>query len=91
MQISGYPVRMLNTQYRMHPDISVFPSRQFYGGGLLNGEVSETCTQSGVALYLEHMHGMGLVGSIGHEQSGQAECRRQGCGRGSYRCHLFTA
>jgi hypothetical protein len=42
-QVSGYPVRMLNTQYRMHPDISVFPSRQFYGGGLLNGEVRGWC------------------------------------------------
>lgn len=30
---------MLNTQYRMHPDISKFPSKQFYGGGLLNGAV----------------------------------------------------
>lgn len=38
-QSGGYPVRMLNTQYRMHPAISTFPSRQFYGGGLLDGEV----------------------------------------------------
>jgi len=40
-QNSGYPVKMLNTQYRMHPSISCFPSQQFYGGGLLDGKVRE--------------------------------------------------
>lgn len=40
LQGSGYPVKMLNMQYRMHPAISTFPSRQFYGGGLLDGSVS---------------------------------------------------
>lgn len=30
-------VHMLNTQYRMHPRISSFPSQQFYDGRLLNG------------------------------------------------------
>ncbi|KAF5835699.1 P-loop containing nucleoside triphosphate hydrolase protein [Dunaliella salina] len=38
LQNGGYPVKMLNTQYRMHPDISFFPSQQFYGGGLLDGQ-----------------------------------------------------
>jgi senataxin len=38
-QGGGYPVKMLNMQYRMHPDISIFPSRQFYSGNLLDGEV----------------------------------------------------
>lgn len=30
-------VHMLNTQYRMHPKISVYPNRQFYQGLLLDG------------------------------------------------------
>ncbi|PFX23271.1 uncharacterized protein LOC111333194 [Stylophora pistillata] len=33
----GVPVRMLNVQYRMHPSIALFPSRQFYDGKLING------------------------------------------------------
>jgi hypothetical protein len=35
---AGYPVRMLNVQYRMHPDVSAFPSQQFYAGSLRDGE-----------------------------------------------------
>lgn len=31
-------VHLLDTQYRMHPDISVFPSRAFYDGLLKDGE-----------------------------------------------------
>ncbi|KAI7678681.1 hypothetical protein KC353_g22395, partial [Hortaea werneckii] len=31
-------VHLLDTQYRMHPDISVFPSRTFYDGLLKDGE-----------------------------------------------------
>ena len=30
-------VHLLDTQYRMHPDISLFPSRAFYDSKLLNG------------------------------------------------------
>jgi len=30
-------VHLLDTQYRMHPEISLFPSRAFYDGKLLNG------------------------------------------------------
>ena len=30
-------VHLLDTQYRMHPEISFFPSRAFYDGKLLNG------------------------------------------------------
>lgn len=33
----GYPIHMLKTQYRMHPDIREFPSTQFYAGGLEDG------------------------------------------------------
>lgn len=31
-------VHLLDTQYRMHPEISVFPSKSFYDGKLLDGE-----------------------------------------------------
>lgn len=31
-------VHLLDTQYRMHPEISYFPSRQFYDGRLVDGE-----------------------------------------------------
>lgn len=31
-------VHLLDTQYRMHPEISVFPSNSFYDGKLLDGE-----------------------------------------------------
>eukprot|EP01023_Acetabularia_acetabulum_P019512 TRINITY_DN19953_c0_g1_i1.p1 TRINITY_DN19953_c0_g1~~TRINITY_DN19953_c0_g1_i1.p1 ORF type:complete len:785 (-),score=164.49 TRINITY_DN19953_c0_g1_i1:160-2514(-) len=33
----GYPINMLNVQYRMHPHISVFPAKQFYHGKLEDG------------------------------------------------------
>ena len=33
-----YPFSLLNTQYRMHPDISRFPRMQFYEGKLVDGE-----------------------------------------------------
>jgi superfamily I DNA and/or RNA helicase len=36
MEEAGYPVHMLRTQYRMHPDISHFPSQHFYQNRLLN-------------------------------------------------------
>ena len=31
-------LQMLDTQYRMHPDICEFPSLQFYGGNIKTGE-----------------------------------------------------
>ncbi|KAF3337672.1 putative helicase MAGATAMA 3-like protein [Carex littledalei] len=37
-QEAGFPVQMLNIQYRMHPEISLFPSKEFYGGFLQDGE-----------------------------------------------------
>ncbi|CAN6464526.1 unnamed protein product [Victoria cruziana] len=37
LQRAGYPVTMLTTQYRMHPEICQFPSLHFYEGKLLNG------------------------------------------------------
>ena len=33
----GIQAKMLQMQYRMHPALSVFPSRQFYGGKLKDG------------------------------------------------------
>ncbi|KAI3882740.1 hypothetical protein MKW92_002989 [Papaver armeniacum] len=37
-QEAGYPVQMLKTQYRMHPQIREFPSEEFYSGALQDGE-----------------------------------------------------
>lgn len=37
-QLAGYPVQMLKTQYRMHPEIREFPSREFYSEALEDGE-----------------------------------------------------
>lgn len=37
LRASGQPVYMLDTQYRMHPCISKFPSMAFYEGKLKNG------------------------------------------------------
>ncbi|GMQ01759.1 hypothetical protein CsSME_00048288 [Camellia sinensis var. sinensis] len=36
-QRAGYKVVMLKTQYRMHPEIRSFPSREFYNGVLEDG------------------------------------------------------
>ncbi|WIA30316.1 hypothetical protein OEZ86_000404 [Tetradesmus obliquus] len=38
LQASGYPVNVLDVQYRMHPAISAFPSAEFYQGRLKDGE-----------------------------------------------------
>lgn len=37
LQTAGYPVNVLDVQYRMHPDIASFPSQEFYEGKLKNG------------------------------------------------------
>ena len=37
LEEAGHKVYMLNQQYRMHPAISHFPRRIFYGGNLLDG------------------------------------------------------
>jgi senataxin len=34
LQTAGHPVHLLDTQYRMHPEIAAFPSKHFYGGRL---------------------------------------------------------
>ncbi|XP_073133185.1 probable helicase MAGATAMA 3 [Henckelia pumila] len=36
-QRAGYPVQMLKTQYRMHPEIRSFPSKEFYHDELEDG------------------------------------------------------
>ncbi|PRQ51867.1 putative helicase senataxin, P-loop containing nucleoside triphosphate hydrolase [Rosa chinensis] len=38
LQRAGHPVIMLTKQYRMHPDICLFPSMHFYEKKLLNGD-----------------------------------------------------
>lgn len=38
LQGCGYPVNVLDVQYRMHPAISTFPSQEFYQGRLKDGE-----------------------------------------------------
>ena len=37
LQSAGYPVNVLDVQYRMHPDIARFPSEEFYQSKLKNG------------------------------------------------------
>nr|XP_024386396.1 uncharacterized protein LOC112287553 isoform X3 [Physcomitrium patens]XP_024386398.1 uncharacterized protein LOC112287553 isoform X3 [Physcomitrium patens] len=39
LQRAGYPVTMLSTQYRMHPEIRRFPSAHFYDNQLTDGLV----------------------------------------------------
>merc|ERR1712151_248227 len=38
MMQAGCSVRVLNTQYRMHPNIRKYPSNRFYQGKLLDGK-----------------------------------------------------
>ncbi|CAO2840402.1 unnamed protein product [Amaranthus hypochondriacus] len=45
LQGSGYPVTMLKTQYRMHPEIRNFPSREFYDNALEDGADVEEQTK----------------------------------------------
>ncbi|KAL1366258.1 hypothetical protein HN51_014103 [Arachis hypogaea] len=42
---AGYPVKMLKTQYRMHPEIRSFPSSEFYEGALVDGDDVKMRTQ----------------------------------------------
>lgn len=42
LQRADYPVTMLSTQYRMHPEICQFPSAHFYGNQLKDGGPMET-------------------------------------------------
>ncbi|KAJ0976868.1 hypothetical protein J5N97_012342 [Dioscorea zingiberensis] len=44
-QGAGFPVQMLKTQYRMHPEICIFPSNEFYDGSLENGTLVERQTR----------------------------------------------
>ncbi|XP_059433882.1 probable helicase MAGATAMA 3 isoform X1 [Corylus avellana] len=43
-QRAGYPVTMLKTQYRMHPEIRRFPSKEFYAESLEDGPNIEVHT-----------------------------------------------
>ncbi|RYR17418.1 hypothetical protein Ahy_B03g062170 isoform A [Arachis hypogaea] len=42
---AGYPVKMLKTQYRMHPEIRSFPSSEFYEDALVDGDDVKMRTQ----------------------------------------------
>ncbi|XP_057825136.2 uncharacterized protein LOC131037116 isoform X2 [Cryptomeria japonica] len=42
LQRAGYPVTMLSTQYRMHPEICCFPSAHFYDNQLKDGGIKES-------------------------------------------------
>eukprot|EP00798_Chlamydomonas_sp_ICE-L_P026005 gene26006-11697_t len=42
LQEGGHPVKVLDTQYRMHPAISSFPSSEFYNSLLLDGPNNNT-------------------------------------------------
>ncbi|MED6209266.1 hypothetical protein PIB30_053081 [Stylosanthes scabra] len=42
---AGYPVKMLKTQYRMHPEIRSFPSSEFYEDALVDGDDVKIRTQ----------------------------------------------
>ncbi|KAL0727825.1 hypothetical protein Bca4012_023918 [Brassica carinata] len=44
LQKAGYPVTMLKTQYRMHPEIRSFPSKAFYEEALEDGADIEAQT-----------------------------------------------
>lgn len=44
LQKAGYPVNMLKTQYRMHPEIRSFPSKEFYEEALEDGADIEAQT-----------------------------------------------
>ncbi|KAJ4847368.1 putative helicase MAGATAMA 3 [Turnera subulata] len=43
-QRAGYPVNMLKMQYRMHPEIRSFPSKEFYAEALQDAEDMENRT-----------------------------------------------
>ncbi|GLT77519.1 hypothetical protein SLA2020_490930, partial [Shorea laevis] len=46
-QRAGYPVNMLKTQYRMHPEIRSFPSKEFYNEALEDGSDIQNQTNRG--------------------------------------------
>ena len=39
LMTAGHPIHMMNIQYRMHPAISAFPSKEFYDGKLTDAPV----------------------------------------------------
>ncbi len=97
LQQAGYPVQVLDTQYRMHPSICRFPSNQFYDGGVKTGEGVEAQTQrpwhadkvrSLVLIHLMCLAGMfvllkaGRQGHLGYIASMGASHRLLVC------CHL---
>lgn len=48
---SGYPVKFLNVQHRMHPEIVLYPNTEFYGGALQTEYASSDKPSSSLAPY----------------------------------------
>jgi superfamily I DNA and/or RNA helicase len=44
--LHDFPSSLLNTQYRMHPMISVWPNKRFYRGKIIDGENVRSSTYS---------------------------------------------
>ena len=73
-------VHLLDTQYRMHPEISLFPSRAFYDGKLLDGQDMAKLTAKpwhadsilGPYRFFD-VQGMHQSGPIGHSLINRAE------------------
>ncbi|CAI5462122.1 unnamed protein product [Closterium sp. Yama58-4] len=55
LQVNGWEVHMLSVQYRMHPEISRFPSHRFYEGRIEDG--ANVCRPSHCPQHLERLFG----------------------------------
>ncbi|CAI6007408.1 unnamed protein product [Closterium sp. NIES-65] len=55
LQSNGWEVHMLSVQYRMHPEISCFPSHRFYEGRIEDG--ANVCHPSHCPQHLERLFG----------------------------------
>lgn len=49
----GHKYTMLNIQYRMHPEISAFPSQEFYNGLIANGDDTRGAHYSRTSRWLD--------------------------------------
>ncbi|KAH7102537.1 SEN1 N terminal-domain-containing protein [Auriculariales sp. MPI-PUGE-AT-0066] len=73
---------LLSIQYRMHPDISVIPSKLFYGGRLANGDNMATKTKQpwhsskllGTYRFFNVHKGVHESAQSGHSLINRAEC-----------------
>ncbi|CAC5394057.1 unnamed protein product [Mytilus coruscus] len=65
---NGVPSIILDTQYRMHPELLKFPSREFYGNQLLSHE-SVNCLPSFVFKWPDWTKPICFIDSTGYEKS----------------------